>query len=275
MLSTLFLDLHNFHDKQYFISVLSPILSTHNVQIQEITPDKLIRNKNECLLICDIPSHLKIYQNNGFFCIGYAPSLDFLPVSYCFQDVTSLTYSYFTTILSRYKKEPLSILDTSRLHIQELSEPNLADLYKIYQQPGMSDFITDAKENYSSFYQKKCAYIKQIYPFYDYGIWGIFLKDSTILIGECGIQSIMLEQKEEIEIGYLLSKSYQKKGYGTEMVTTILQYAKKQFSFSRIIARIAPENKASIALATKCGMTYEKTIYEQQNPKEIYVFHNP
>ena len=60
MLSTLFLDLHNFHDKQHFISVLSPILSTYNTQIQTITPDKFIRNKNECLLICDIPSHLKI-----------------------------------------------------------------------------------------------------------------------------------------------------------------------------------------------------------------------
>ena len=52
------------------------------------------------------------------------------------------------------------------------------------------------------------------------------------------------------------------------MVTAILQYAKKQFSFSRIIARIAPENKASISLATKCGMTYEKTIYEQFSIKQ-------
>jgi len=82
----------------------------------------------------------------------------------------------------------------------------------------------------------------------------------------------MINDNEEIELGYLLSQQYQKNGYGKEMITAVLQYAKTQLSFNRIVAQIAPENKASIALAQKCGMSFQEIISssKQQNTLLLY-----
>ena len=132
--------------------------------------------------------------------------------------------------------------------------------------------MNDVLENYSSFHEKWNAYINRIYTFYDYGIWGVFLKETNTLIGQCGIQSVIINDNEEIELGYLLSQQYQKNGYGKEMITAVLQYAKTQLSFNRIVAQIAPENKASIALAQKCGMSFQEIISssKQQNTLLLY-----
>lgn len=274
MLATLFLDLQNKQEEQHFITTLSPSFSKRNVQIHTIKPDTIppAISKQDCLLICDSPKGLLFYKQQDFYCVGYSPTMEFLPVSYCFENIDSITYTYLSNILSRYKKEPIHILDTPRLRIQELCEKDLPSLYRIYQQPGILTYMNDVWENYSSFHEKWNAYINRIYTFYDYGIWGVFLKETNTLIGQCGIQSVMINDNEEIELGYLLSQQYQKNGYGKEMVTAVLQYAKTQLSFNRIVAQIAPENKASIALAKKCGMSFQEIISscKQQNRLLLY-----
>lgn len=275
MLAALFLDLQNKQEEQHFLTMLSPSFSKRNVHIHTIKPDNIPPSisKQDCLLICDSPKGLLFYEQQDFYCVGYSPTMEFLPVSYCFENIGSITYTYFSNILSRYKKEPIHILDTSRLRIRELCEKDLPSLYRIYQQPGILTFMNDVWGNYSSFQEKWCAYINRIYTFYDYGIWGVFLKGTNTLIGQCGIQSVMIDDKEEIELGYLLSQPYQKNGYGKEMVTAVLQYAKTQLSFNRIVAQIAPENKASITLAQKCGMTFQRKLVSKKQHKTLFLFY--
>lgn len=234
--------------------------------------------KNNLLFVSDLAEHLFIAKELGFFCVGYDNNTDFLPVDYCFQDFSALDVSYFTKILHRYKKEPIPILTTRRLQIRELSPKDLPSLYAIYQEPQIQPFLSEGKEDYATFYEKRCSYIEKIYSFYDFGMWGIFSKDTNTLIGECGLQSLSIDGKEEISIGYVLSSKFHHKGLGKEMVRATLRYAHREFDFSRIVAQIHPNNSASIALAKNCGFHYEKTcmdgtsllfVYEHGTPKKL------
>ncbi len=218
--------------------------------------------RNHLLFVSDCAQHLLIAKNLGFFCVGYDDGSEFLPVAYCFQDFSSVDLSYFTKILCRYKREPLSILTTRHWQIRELSPKDIPSLYAIYQEPEVRTFLPEGKTDYDIFYEKRCSYIEKIYPFYDFGMWGVFSKDTNTLMGECGLQPLSIDNKEEIAIGYVLSSKFQKQGLGKEMVRATLRYAYREFDFSRIVAQIHPDNFPSIALANSCGFHYEKTCQD-------------
>lgn len=291
MLSTIIFDLRtlNYHQTRY--NTQKRYLS-HSLEVSQICCEQFegvssslpcyleqfIPQKSNMLFISDLAEHLLIARKLGFFCVGYSDGSDFLPVDYCFQDFSSVDVSYFKKVFCRYKKEPISIVTTKYLQIRELSPKDLPSLYSIYQEPQICAFLSEGKEDYTTFYKKRCCYIDKVYPFYDFGMWGIFSKDTHTLMGECGLQPLSIDEKDEIAIGYVLSSKFQGKGFGKEMVRATLRYAHREFGFSRIVAQIHPDNSASIALAKNCGFHYEKTckddttllfVYEYPTKKEL------
>lgn len=226
--------------------------------------------KAETLVVSDNAEQIAIAQNLGFFCVGYSNSQTFLPVSYCFEDFSSVDLKYFSRILCRYKKEPVSIVTTRHLQIRELTPSDLPALYDIYSQPGIQDYMNERYATYEDFYSKMYAYIEQFYPFYDFGLWGVFLKENNTLIGECGLQLSELYENSQICIGYLLSPDYQHQGYGEEMVQAVLRYAKREFDFTTIFAEIDARNYPSISFAKKCGFTFRDIQKKEDTTYHIY-----
>lgn len=274
MLSTIIFDLNleNHHPLPFDIPSKSSDLfqdcEKNSISLKQFSGDtstllsyleQFSSQKNQLLFVSNLAEHLLLAKNAGFFCVGYDTGSAFLSVDYCFQDFCSVDAVYFKKILCRYTKEPIPILTTRRLHIRELSKQDLPALYSIYQEPQVCAFLPEGTEDADTFYEKHAAYIDKMYPFYDFGMWGIFSKDNHVLMGECGLQPLSIDGKEEIAIGYVLDPKFHRKGIGTEMVRATLRYAYREFAFTRIVAQIHPDNAASIALAIKCGFHYEKT----------------
>lgn len=68
------------------------------------------------------------------------------------------------------------------------------------------------------------------------------------------------------EIGYNLGQRYWNKGYTTEAMQTILQFAKDTLGIKEIVGRHTKENTASEHVMKKLGFQYEKDIpYECNN----------
>ena len=68
------------------------------------------------------------------------------------------------------------------------------------------------------------------------------------------------------EIGYNLGQRYWNKGYTTEAMQAILQFAKHTLGIKEIVGRHAKENTASEYVMKKLGFQYEKDIpYECNN----------
>lgn len=226
--------------------------------------------KAETLIVSDNAEQIVIAQNFGFFCVGHSNSQTFLPVAYCFEDFSSVDLKYFSHILCRYQKEPVSIVTTRHLHIRELTPADLPALYDIYSQPGVQDYMNERYTTYEDFYSKMYAYIEQFYPFYDFGLWGVFLKENNTLIGECGLQLMELYDNSQIGIGYLLSPDFQHQGYGKEMVQAVLRYAKREFDFTTIVAEIDARNYPSISFAEKCGFIFREIQKKADETYHIY-----
>lgn len=235
-------------------------------------PSLLHCQRQELLFVSSEINHIYQAKAANIFSIGYSPDSTFLPTSYCFETFEDLDYSYFHHIFSRCNQLPITIAKTPHLILRELSKNDLSALFQIYQEPGLTTYMDEKNTDFLDFQARMCSYISSVYPFFDYGMWGVFLKETGELIGECGIQSNVVDEQEEIEIGYLLSTAYQKKGFAKEMIQATLQYAYSNFSFDRIVAQIRPKNASSIATAKSCHFRLEKRIKKGDIPYYLYVW---
>ena len=77
------------------------------------------------------------------------------------------------------------------------------------------------------------------------------------------IGTALIYFEEEVdcwEIGYNLGKKYWSKGYTTEAIKQVMEFAAEELKLSQIVGRYAKENPASGNVMTKLGFQYEKDI---------------
>ena len=93
----------------------------------------------------------------------------------------------------------------------------------------------------------------------------IFLKGSQTLIGSSGLHSAKWDVPS-FEIGYWLHTNYTGKGYITEAVNGVCQFAFTELQAQRLFIRCDSENKRSVAVARRCGFTFEGThLHDSRN----------
>ncbi|WP_245591178.1 GNAT family N-acetyltransferase [Aquimarina latercula] len=95
----------------------------------------------------------------------------------------------------------------------------------------------------------------QEYNINGYGRWAVLLKETNDFIGWC---SLKRNKDGDIDIGFRFFRNKWNKGYATESSIAALAYGFTQLGIKEIIARVVSENKASIKVLEKIGMTFWK-----------------
>lgn len=77
------------------------------------------------------------------------------------------------------------------------------------------------------------------------------------LIGQINLSGIIYGALRGGHIGYWIDRDYANRGYMTEAVKMVTDFAFTELELHRIEINIRPENEPSIRVAKKCGYTYE------------------
>ena len=85
--------------------------------------------------------------------------------------------------------------------------------------------------------------------------FAVELKETGRLIGDCGLKTA--EDGRQAEIGVTLSQEHQGRGYASEAVSRLLDYAFGDLGLHRIVAIADQENAPSVALLERLGMHRE------------------
>lgn len=115
--------------------------------------------------------------------------------------------------------------------------------------------------------------LERYYQRWGFGPYAVVEKHSQELIGYCGLFYFPdVGGKPEVEIGYRLRRSAWGKGFATEAACAVRDFAFNSLGMQRLIALIDPDNIASIRVAEKLGMQYEKDIMlpGYTHPDRIY-----
>jgi RimJ/RimL family protein N-acetyltransferase len=99
---------------------------------------------------------------------------------------------------------------------------------------------------------------------YGYGLFSVILKESGLLIGDCGLEQVDVDGEQAAELGYDFRSDYWNHGYATEAAIAVRDYAFNSLGLSRLISLIRVGNLASKRVAEKVGMALleEMTRYD-------------
>ena len=93
-----------------------------------------------------------------------------------------------------------------------------------------------------------------------HGQWLFFMKDSARLVGRCGIRKMVVNAKEEVELGYAVMPESWGKGFATEMGAKALQVAFEQLRYPSVVAFTLLNNGPSERVMQKLGFSFEDHI---------------
>lgn len=163
-------------------------------------------------------------------------------------------------------------IETKRLILRPFKESDYDDLFEFLSQLKDSEF-----EGYPGItYENGKEHLK--YRIDSDEFFAIELKETRKVIGNiyCGKRDF-----EAREVGYIVNKHFQRLGYATEALTSVIKEF-LQNGTHRIYAECDPKNTCSWKLLEKAGMTREaffhKNIYRHKddngNPiwKDTYVY---
>ncbi len=215
------------------------------------------------VIITDSQDEIDKAADKRIAVIGYEHDAVRLSAGFIITDLSAADQEYIKEVHDLSYRIPKEILETDRTLIRQLDpERDIYALFHLYQMPGVTDYV----EPLFPFLKEKAYeqdYFDNIYRFYDFGMWNVFLKATGALIGRCGLEYKALPGSDDgaewLELGYLLSPDMWRQGIGYEITEAVLGLAEAK-GHSHFFARIAEENVASVALAKKLGFIRKQRI---------------
>ncbi len=102
-----------------------------------------------------------------------------------------------------------------------------------------------------------------------YGEWVFRERDGNALVGRAGLRWVTIDERAELEVGYMVDGDRWGDGFATEMAAAVIETG-LALGVESIVAFTLPENAASRRVMEKCGLTYEKAIEWADRPHVLY-----
>lgn len=163
-----------------------------------------------------------------------------------------------------------TILETSRLVLRRFVAEDLDNLYALYCDPEVTRYIPDAPRTRQEAREELEWFLDGHPKQPQLGLWATIHKEANQFIGRCGLLPWTIDGREEVEVAYLLARAYWGQGLGAEAALGIAKHAFEQLHIPRLISLIDPENEASIRVARRLGMDYEKTHEDEYGQCMVY-----
>lgn len=240
------------------------------------------------IILCDTDEAIGRYKTERLPVIAVShegnSSEDLMGTPWLILSPEALTPEFLYEVYCRYYRQPMWILRTQRCLLRELCQEDFGPLDLLQQENVQNSdgcfFPTGCHSPEEFLYD----YIRHQYPFFGFGIYAVLEKESEDFMGIAGFAGVTeaapdgdrlfpatqdrVEDSSTIitadtsashrqlsaEVSYALLSKYQHRGFAEEVLRGLIAYGRKKGGFEQFIARIRPENAASVALAKKCGI---------------------
>jgi ribosomal-protein-alanine N-acetyltransferase len=161
------------------------------------------------------------------------------------------------------------ILETEHLLFRPLTFSDLDAMTALYADPEVMRFLGGPRKR-DEVQHVLHGYIRE-YQTYGHSFFATIQKSDQQFIGHCGLLHQEVEGNIEIELAYVLAPPYWQQGLALEGTRALKNYGLQQLGFPRLISLIPPGNRASIHIAQKIGMQYERDVDQWGQHFQLYV----
>lgn len=165
------------------------------------------------------------------------------------------------------------ILTTERLFLRHFHILDVEPMLRVFEDAEVMRFGDGVQtREWIQDWLRTC--LERYYQTWGFGPYAVVERSSHKVIGYCGLFFFPdVAGQPEVEIGYRLARSAWGQGYATEAARAVRDFAFGTLGLTRLIAIIDPANVASIRVAEKIGMQYEKEVMFEgyTHPDHVYV----
>lgn len=145
-------------------------------------------------------------------------------------------------------------LVSRRLRLNELKRSDGPFIFSLFNDPDCLYYIgdRDIKTQQDALFYLNDRLIKS-YKKHGFGLYKVTPKNSLEAMGICGL--VKREENMPPDIGFAFLPHYRSNGFCTEAAQTILTWVEENNISNEILAYTKPDNKASIRVLEKIGMS--------------------
>jgi [ribosomal protein S5]-alanine N-acetyltransferase len=163
------------------------------------------------------------------------------------------------------------VLETDRLLLRDFREDDWRAVHEYGSDPEAVKYLPwgpnteeETRNFLSSVFEEQKEQPRRSYNF------ALILRSENKLVGSCRIKITDADYINEGEIGYVLNRSYWKRGLTSEAARQILHFGFEQLKLHRIIATCYPANIASYRVMEKIEMQKEGYLRELKLAKGVW-----
>lgn len=164
------------------------------------------------------------------------------------------------------EKLPDFSIETERLLLREF---RLSDSHGIFELNGDPEVIRYTGDEPFADLHAAEEFLRGYAPYASegFGRWAVLRRSDDAFLGFCGLRYL---ENGDVDLGYRFMKKYWGQGYATESARACLDFAFLTKDLPEVIARVSPDNVASIHVLEKLGMHYYKKDYCGGIPDSFY-----
>jgi ribosomal-protein-alanine N-acetyltransferase len=152
-----------------------------------------------------------------------------------------------------HRKLQMPTLETSRLVLRKLGPDDLTDIIAWDDFPVGQTAEAEAR--------KILDYCLREYRERGIGPWGIQLRATRALVGNCGFPHIMFKDRCG-EVNYYIAPQARGQGLATEALSALLKFGFREIGLTRIQGRCALDNLSSERVMQRVGMTFDGLVHD-------------
>lgn len=218
-----------------------------------------------CLVVTDSQEGAEYARKRSLACLAYEPvgnPYHFSGVDMVAEDLNELNGECLQMIWKRHEGLPWTIAVTRNLILRESILEDLDDFYQIYGGEGITDYMPGLSQDREREKADLDLYIKNMYRFFNYGLWTVLERKTGDVIGRVGLENSEDPETGEpvLELGYLIGKPWQGKGYGMEAADAAAQYAFAAVAVPELFLFIDERNQISRRVGARLQERYPGKI---------------
>lgn len=158
---------------------------------------------------------------------------------------------------------------TARLQAERFGPADADVFYAVYRDPEAMRYVGDGQSITREACDRWITVTLENYQRRNYGMFKLLRREDGELVGCCGL--VHPGNQVAPETKYCLLPEHWGRGYATEALRGLLDYAAGTHGITDLIATVDPAHTASHHVLEKCGFTKGRTVIEDDGlPTLIY-----
>ena len=167
------------------------------------------------------------------------------------------------------------VLNTERLQLRRLEPEDLAPLYALYCDPEIRKFYPDGTRTLKETKEELEWFLHGHPEHPELGLWATVERDTGEFLGRCGLLPWHIQGRDEVELAFMIKKERWREGFAAEAADGIIKHAHHVLGLRRLVCLVMPGNAASVGVAEKVGMSFERDFTDELGPCQLYAIALP